>query len=29
MMTDQFAFLGDNKRKAAIAATISLGRKVE
>jgi hypothetical protein len=25
MMTDQFAFLGDNKRKAAIAATISLG----
>ena len=24
-MTDQFAFLGDNKRKAAIAATISLG----
>ncbi len=25
MMTDQFAFLGDNKYKAAIAATISLG----
>ena len=25
MMTDQFAFLGDNKCKAAVAATISLG----